>query len=216
MIDEAVLSTSLDGLDRTIRFTHRSGGTSGEWVSLNSTLLDLKPTVTAPILANTGMRRFRSVACINVRGQHATSSHYGCQHNISNTATSGTAAQPVPIIHLGRKPWLAKFTGDPLDYQELSSVQERPWQIGGADWGCRLEAQVERSGPLPQSKDAMLRQTLWGGLRQSLKDLSVFQFQQASTVDELRVKLRRIERDHLNTLPTKANVRQAQAKSWKN
>ncbi|GFR97636.1 modulator of apoptosis 1-like [Elysia marginata] len=110
-------------------------------------------------------------------------------------------------------------------YCTLDTEADALWSFYGArqrqeetvaDWGCRLEtllAQVERSGPLPQPKDAMVRQALWGGLMQSLKDLSAFQFQQASTVDELCVMLRRIERDHPNTLPTKANVRQAQAKN---
>ncbi|GFS00719.1 hypothetical protein ElyMa_006405900 [Elysia marginata] len=69
----------------------------------------------------------------------------------SATATSDTAAQPVPILHLGRKPWLMKFTGDPLDCQlwrqQLRSLDHTSY---AAELRRRLQTAASTAGEAQQ------------------------------------------------------------------
>lgn len=68
-----------------------------------------------------------------------------------------------------------------------------------ADWGCRLETLFDAARcqtTLPGNPDSMLRNMMWSGLRQDLKDVSAYQFATSRTFDDLRVMLRRIEKQH--------------------
>ena len=67
------------------------------------------------------------------------------------------------------------------------------------DWGCRLEGllqMVKRQTNIPGDPDEMLRTKFWNGLRQELKDLSVYQFDTIKNFDDLRMAMRRIEKNH--------------------
>ena len=66
-----------------------------------------------------------------------------------------------------------------------------------ADWGYRLEttiALLKNQGPLPRPENQMLRNRLWKGLRKDLQDLSGYKYDQVDDFDELRIVLRRIEK----------------------
>jgi len=66
-----------------------------------------------------------------------------------------------------------------------------------SEWGCRLEATLDllkKQGPLPRSENHMLRTMLWKGLRKDLQDLSGYKYDRIEDFDELRVVLRRIEK----------------------
>lgn len=69
-----------------------------------------------------------------------------------------------------------------------------------ADWSCRLEGLFARArrlmGDAIGGTDEALKQMFWTGLRQELKDISVYAYHNASTFDELRKDLRRIEKQH--------------------
>ncbi|OWF39253.1 hypothetical protein KP79_PYT25197 [Mizuhopecten yessoensis] len=68
-----------------------------------------------------------------------------------------------------------------------------------ADWGCRLESvldSIQKQCTLPHTPDMMLRNMLWTGLRQDLKDVSGYLVNQINIFDDLRIALRRIEKQH--------------------
>ena len=68
-----------------------------------------------------------------------------------------------------------------------------------ADWRCRLEALVDlakRQSTLPGDSDLLLRNMLWSGLRQDLKDVSLYHYDKSTSFDQLRIELRRIEKQH--------------------
>nr|KAG5687934.1 hypothetical protein BaRGS_021642 [Batillaria attramentaria] len=84
-----------------------------------------------------------------------------------------------------------------------------------ADWGCRVEklmADVKRQTSLAQPQDDMMRHVMWTGLRRDLKDLSSYHYWRAETFDELRVLLRRIEREHPPAPTKKPACKQSQPK----
>ena len=87
-----------------------------------------------------------------------------------------------------------------------------------ADWGCRLEGLFDvakRQAQIPGNPQEAMRNMFWSGLRQELKDVSAYQFDSIKSFDELRIALRRIERQHAK-LPSKvaktAGCRSAQDK----
>ena len=66
-----------------------------------------------------------------------------------------------------------------------------------ADWGCRLEWLLDiakRQAQIPGNPQEALRNMFWSGLRQELKDVSAYQFNNIKSFDELCIALRRIER----------------------
>jgi hypothetical protein len=67
-----------------------------------------------------------------------------------------------------------------------------------ADWSCRIEGLFSRlrrlSGTAVSTED--LRQMFWTGLRQELKDASSYHYETIKNFDELRIALRRIEKQH--------------------
>ena len=74
-----------------------------------------------------------------------------------------------------------------------------------ADWGCRLEGLFDvakRQAQIPGNPQEAMRNMFWSGLRQELKDVSAYQFDSIKSFDELRIALRRIERQHAK-LPSK-------------
>ena len=69
-----------------------------------------------------------------------------------------------------------------------------------SDWGCRLESildLVKKQGPLPRSQNEMLRKMLWTGLNEDLKKISGYKYDQTDSFDDLRVVLRRLEKQHI-------------------
>ncbi|XP_070198734.1 paraneoplastic antigen Ma3-like [Littorina saxatilis] len=69
-----------------------------------------------------------------------------------------------------------------------------------ADWGCRLEQLLDvakRQAYVPGNPDEALRNKFWTGLRQELKDVSAYQYDTSTSFDQLRITLRRIEKQHL-------------------
>jgi hypothetical protein len=76
-----------------------------------------------------------------------------------------------------------------------------------ADWSCRVEglfARARRVNDIAASEEA-LRQMFWTGLRQQLKDASTFYYTSIKSFDELRMAVRRVEKQH----PTPATEKKA-------
>ena len=68
-----------------------------------------------------------------------------------------------------------------------------------SDWSCRLEDLLAKAVELgrlhPLEADETLRCMFWTGQKKELKDVSGHKFDRISTLDELRVAIRQIERD---------------------
>jgi hypothetical protein len=78
------------------------------------------------------------------------------------------------------------------------SARQGP-QESVADWSCRLEgmfSRVKRQTNFSGDTDEALRQMFWTGLRQELKDASVYYFDSVKSFDDLRKELRRVEKQH--------------------
>ena len=68
------------------------------------------------------------------------------------------------------------------------------------EWSCRLEdilSKATMNGEVPASNsDKMLHDMLWKGLRSELKDITHYEKERYSSFDQLRVALRRIEKEN--------------------
>ena len=75
-----------------------------------------------------------------------------------------------------------------------------------AMWSCRLEDILSRAiltGKVKQSEsDTMLHDMLWKGLKPELKDKSHYEKEKYTTFDDLRVALRKLEKEHQTDMPT--------------
>lgn len=81
---------------------------------------------------------------------------------------------------------------------EFYSAQQKDSE-STAIWGCRLEDLLSKAAQYTtlsaEDSDHMLREMFWKGLRPELKDISGHRFDSTKTFDELRVALRKIEKE---------------------
>jgi hypothetical protein len=69
-----------------------------------------------------------------------------------------------------------------------------------AEYSCRLEKLLDlasRQATLPGSSDVLLRKMLWTGLHKDLKDSTLYLYDSSSSFDELRVALRKLEKERM-------------------
>lgn len=81
---------------------------------------------------------------------------------------------------------------------EFYSSRQKP-EEDVASWSCRLEDILDRAIKIkkvhPSEADSMLHDMLWKGLKPELKDKSHYEKEKYLTFDDLRVALRKIEKD---------------------
>lgn len=73
-----------------------------------------------------------------------------------------------------------------------------------ADWGCLLESLFDfskRQANIPGNHDETLRNMLCTGLRQDLRDVSVYHHGTVKSFDQLLTTLRRVEKQHMKSTP---------------
>lgn len=78
-------------------------------------------------------------------------------------------------------------------------------------WSCRLEGILDKAVHMgrisPSQADAMLHDMLWKGLRPNLKDVSHYEKARHGSFDDLRIALRRIEKEYEFDKATSKSVR---------
>ncbi|XP_041377974.1 uncharacterized protein LOC121390258 [Gigantopelta aegis] len=111
---------------------------------------------------------------------------------------------------------LEDMFGSVVRGQSLLSEFYRARQTEDEDvtsWACRLEEILNRAsahdGLTPTSRDELLHNQLWSGLRADLRDKSAYLFDQGGSFGNLLRSLRRMEADMSERQPTKKTISKA-------